>query len=120
MKRDDRSPAHYRRAVEGPQAALLEALRSLIFEAMPAVEEGIRYGMLDYPGLANLAAQKRYVSLYVKPAVLARHAKAFAGIDRGKSCLRFASLDQVDAESVRALLVDVAAERAAERAADLD
>jgi len=114
MKREDRSPDHYRRSVEGPQSELLEALRASILAAVPDVEEGIRYGMLDYPGLANLAAQKRYVSLYVKPAVLARHAKAFAGVDRGKSCLRFASLDQVDPASLRALLVDVRAERAAD------
>ncbi|MDH4016671.1 MAG: DUF1801 domain-containing protein [Actinomycetota bacterium] len=112
MKRDDRSPEHYRRSVEGTQSELLEAVRALVLEAAPDIEEGIRYGMLDYPGLANLAAQKQYVSLYVTPAVLARHAKTFAGVDRGKSCLRFKRLDQVDAASLRALLADVLAARA--------
>lgn len=112
MKRDDRSPAAYRRSVTGAQAELLEAIRAVVREAAPDVEEGIRYGMLDYPGLANLAAQKRYVSLYVMPAVLDRHAKAFAGVDRGKSCLRFARIDQVDAPALRALLADVRAARA--------
>ncbi len=111
MKRDDRSPDHYRKSVEGAQRELLDAVRALVLEAAPDVEEGIRYGMLDYPGLANLAAQKQYVSLYVMPVVLARHAKAFAGVDHGKSCLRFKRLDQLDAASVRALLADVLAER---------
>lgn len=53
------------------------------------------------------------MSLYVAPAALDRHAKAFEGVDRGKSGLRFSSLDQVDPDAVRALLDDVRAERAA-------
>ena len=114
MKRDDTSPDAYRRSVEGAQAELLEAIREVVLDAAPGVEEGIRYGMLDYPGLANLAAQKQYVSLYVMPAVLARHAKRFAGVDRGKSCLRFKRLDQLDEVALRALLEDVLATRADE------
>jgi hypothetical protein len=93
MKRDDTSPDAYCESVEGKQRELLEALRALVLESAPDVEEGIRYGMLDYPGLANLAAQKQYVSLYVAPAVLAEHAAAFEGIDHGKSCLRYRRLD---------------------------
>lgn len=107
MKRDATSPDHYVKSVPGAQRELLEAVRALVREAAPGVEEGIRYGMLDYPGLANLAAQKQYVSLYVMPAVLARHAKAFEGVDHGKSCLRFKRLDQVEPDAVRALLADV-------------
>jgi uncharacterized protein YdhG (YjbR/CyaY superfamily) len=114
MKRDDTSPEAYRRSVEGLQAELLEAIRRVVLETAPSIEEGIRYGMLDYSGFANLAAQKRYVSLYVAPAVLARHAKRFAGIDRGKSCLRFARLDQLDEGALRALLEDAGAARAEE------
>jgi uncharacterized protein YdhG (YjbR/CyaY superfamily) len=107
MKRDDRSPDAVRRLVKGHQAELLEALRTLVLETAPGLEEGIRYGMLDYPGLANLAAQKHHVSLYVAPCVLARHSAAFDGIDRGKSCLRYRRLDQVDPDRLRTLLEDV-------------
>ena len=59
-------------------------VRAAIFAVAPDVEEGLRYGMLDYPGLANLGAQKHYVALYVAPEVLARHVDAFPGVDRGK------------------------------------
>ncbi len=112
MKRDDSSPDAYRASVDGKQRKVLEAVRNVVRAAAPAIEEGIRYGMLDYPGLANLAAQKQYVSLYVAPAVLARHAADFKGIDHGKSCLRFKRIDQVDEAALRSLLDDVLAERA--------
>ena len=112
MKRDASSPAAYRADVRGAQSELLEALREAIFDAVPDVEEGIEHGMLDYPGLANLAAQKNHVALYVAPAVLAKHAERFAGVDCGKSCLRFKRLEQFDADAVRALLRDVRSYRA--------
>lgn len=67
-----------------------------ILRACPDVAEGIRYGMLDYPGLANRAAQKNYVALYVMPAVLADFKARFLGVRCGKSCLRIARLEQFD------------------------
>ena len=79
----------------------------MIRKAHPKVAEGVRYGMLDYPGLANLAAQKQYVSLYVAPEVLAEYAQEFAGVARGKSCLRFKRTDQVDRPELLRLLRDV-------------
>lgn len=118
MKRDARSTDHYRSSVSGAQRDLLEKIRSAIFAAMPQVEEGIRHGMLDYPGLANLGAQKHYVSLYVAPEALALHAEAFAGVDRGKSCLRFKRSEQVDPDELAALLRDVRTVRARADAAD--
>jgi len=111
MKRDSDSPEAYRAAVEGEQRELLEAIRALVFEVAPAIDEKIQYGMLDYPGLANLAAQKHYVSLYVMPAVLDRHRESFAGVGTGKSCLRFRRLNQLDPALVRALLTDVSKTR---------
>ena len=63
--------------------------------------------MLDYPGLANLGAQKHYVSLYVAPAVLAKHRDHFVGLSSGKSCLRFRRLSQLDRPAVSRLLRDV-------------
>lgn len=108
MRRDASSPEAYRRDVEGAQRELLDAIRDVILEVAPDVEEAIRYGMLDYPGLANLAAQKQYVALYVPPPVLAARKRDFAGIDSGKSCLRYRRPDQLDRDAVRRLLRDVA------------
>jgi hypothetical protein len=107
MQRDASSPEAYVKLLEGPQRELLETLRGLIAEAAPDVVETVGSGMLDYPGLANLGAQKRYVSLYVAPKVLAEHRAAFDGIECGKSCIRYKRLDQVEPKAVRALLRDV-------------
>ena len=104
MKRDDRSPAAYRKDVESPLREILEEVRSGIFKVAPKTEEGIRHGMLDYPGLANLAGQKAYVSLYVAAAVLEAHPELFPGVDRGRSCLRFKKLEQVKAKDLTLLL----------------
>ena len=113
MKRDVETSKDYLTQVEGEQRKMLNVIRRVIRRVMPQFKEGIEYGMLDYPGLANLAAQKRYVALYVMPAVLAEHRDAFAGVDAGKSCLRFKRLDQIVEEDLERLLVDVRDRRAA-------
>jgi uncharacterized protein YdhG (YjbR/CyaY superfamily) len=111
MKRDATSPESYRNDVDGELAEMLETIRSVIFEAGTDVEETIEYGMLDYPGIANLAAQKNYVSLYVKPAVLDDFRDRFDGVDCGKSCLRFKRQDQINRELVAELIQAVEARR---------
>ena len=79
-------------------------MRSAILRDHPDIVEGLRYGMLDYPGLANLAAQKAYVALYVSPSVLAEFKSRFPGVSCGKSCLRFTRLEQVEEATLRDLL----------------
>jgi len=93
--------------VSGDQRKLLEAIRAVLREVAPDVREGIAYGMLDYPGLANLGAQKHYVALYVAPEVLKAHRERFEGVDAGKSCLRFKKPEQLKPAALRRLLVDV-------------
>ncbi len=107
MKRDAKTPEDYVAAVPEPQRALLKAVRSVIFRAVPDVAEEIRYGMLDYPGLANLAAQKAYVALYVKASVLAAFKPRFPGVSCGKSCLRIVRPEQVDEDALQEMLVAV-------------
>jgi hypothetical protein len=107
MKRDDSSPLAYRKDVTGEQREMLEAIRDVIFEVATDIDEIIEYGMLGYPGLANLAAQKHDVALYVMPAILAKRRGNFSGADCGKSCLRFRRQDQIDRVRLRALLRDV-------------
>ena len=112
MRRDDSSPGAYRADVEGEQSEMLEAIRALILMAAPDVDEKIDYGMLNYPGVASLAAQKHYVSLYVKHSVLARHKDAFPGVNCGKSCLRFRRREQIDEAALRDLLAELVARTA--------
>ncbi len=111
MRRDDSSIEAYLASVTGEQSEVLEVIRAVVREVAPEIEETIEYGMLGYPGLANLGAQKHHVSLYVMPSVLARHRQAFAGLSCGKSCLRFTGLGQVDRQRLRGLLLDVLEER---------
>ena len=96
MKRDATSPLAYRKDVTGEQSEMLETIRNAILSVAPDTAEIIEHGMLGYPGLANLAAQKHYVALYVMPAVLAEHQESFSGADCGKSCLRFRRPDQIN------------------------
>ena len=116
MKREVETPADYLEALDGESLALVERIRDVIRVVAPEIDEGIRYGMLDYPGLANLGAQKRYVALYVAPEVLARHRDRFVGVDAGKSCLRFARLDQAEPLAIETLLRDVRSHREAQGA----
>ena len=112
MKRDATSPESYRNDVDGELAEMLESIRSVIFEAGTDVDEIIEYGMLGYPGIANLAAQKNYISLYVKPAVLDDFRDRFDGVDCGKSCLRFKRPDHIDKELLAELVQAVEASNA--------
>lgn len=114
MKRNTSSPEAYRSDVEGPLKELLEAIRRVILEVAPEVEETVGHGMLDYPGLANLAAQKHYVALYVAPSVLERRRRDFPGVDSGRSCLRFRRADQVDRVALERLLREVREHRRGE------
>ena len=106
MRRDDSSPEAYRAAVDGEQSELLESIRSLILSTAPKATEGIKYGMLDYHGVCQLAAQKNYVSIYVPPKVLATHRSLFPDVSCGKSCLRFRRSSQLDTIALRSLIAD--------------
>jgi len=111
MKRDASSPQAYRKDVTGEQSEMLETIRNAILSVAPDTEEIIEYGMLGYPGLANLAAQKHFVALYVLPAVLAEHLGQFPGVNCGKSCMRFRRPDQIDSDRLRDLFRDVLSAR---------
>ena len=68
--------------------------------------------------LISLAAQKRHLSLYVAAVVDGQYlAEARAGrlgkVSCGKSCIRFPSLDAVDAEELATLVRDAVAVTAA-------
>jgi uncharacterized protein YdhG (YjbR/CyaY superfamily) len=107
VKRDTGSPLAYRNDVPGEQSEMLETIRNAILSVAPDTEEIIEHGMLGYPGIANLAAQKHHVALYVMPTVLAKHRENFSGVDCGKSCLRFRRPDQINPRRLRVLLRDV-------------
>jgi hypothetical protein len=121
----------------GPRGEELRRVDALVTAAAPGIDRQLvpvgasamlGYGLMPYrprsaqepttwPLLA-LAAQKRHLSLYVC-AVLDGSYLVEARADRlgtvscGKSCIRFTSLDKVDADELRALVRDAVAATAA-------
>ena len=100
-------------------------VREVILKNLPAgYEEGIQYGMIGYyiplarypktyndqpVGLAALASQKNYMSLYLvniysDPEILERFKDAYhksgKKLDMGKSCIRFKRVEDLPLEIV--------------------
>lgn len=113
MKRSANSPAAYVAQLEGDHREMVERIRAVIADVAPDVTETLDRGMLDYPGLANVAAQKHYVALYVAAAPLAAHKDRFPGTSCGKCCLRFKRPQQVDETALADLLRAVRSDRRA-------
>lgn len=107
MNRNDASPEVYRADVTGWRHAVIDGIRGFIWETDPVVEEGIKHGMLDYPGAAPLAVYKHYVRLYVVPAELDARCRRFSGLDFSKSGVRFRESDAFENDGVRDVLADV-------------
>lgn len=93
--------------------AVLEAVRASALRNLPDHVESMRYGMPTYgiegdaPGFA-FNSQKQYISLYVSTRVHALNAEALAGLDKGKSCIRFRRPEQIDIALLDKLLADTA------------
>ncbi len=89
------------------QAALSE-LRSLVLEVAPCAVETMRYRMPTYEHghgvLCAFASQKHYMSLYVAPESVEHHKQDLAGLNTGKSCIRFRQLEKLPLDTVRDIL----------------
>ncbi len=124
-------------AAAGPRADELRRVDTLVVTAAPGIDRQLvpmgstsmlGYGLMPYRArsatvtttwpLIALAAQKRHLSLYVCAVVdggyLAETRAALLGrVSCGKSCIRFTSLDRVDAAELTRLLQDAVAATAA-------
>jgi hypothetical protein len=118
-------------AAAGSREAELREMDAIIREYAPALTPVLSAGMgatmLGYgeqpyqtksmkdPGVwpvVALAAQKRYLSLYVSVAidgeyVAERYASELGNVSCGKSCIRFTKIDKLNLETVKKILVDV-------------
>jgi hypothetical protein len=127
-----RTVEDYLGELPGDRRATVEAVRAVILEHLPnGFEEGMQYGMIGYYvplarypdtyngeplGIAALANQKRYISLYLM-GIYANEADAWwfreqwtlsgKRLDMGKSCVRFKSLDDVPLDVVGAAIARV-------------
>jgi hypothetical protein len=114
------SPDEYLRSLPDDRRTTIEAVRRVILDNLPAgYEEGMLFGMLSYHvplersgptyngrplGIAALANQKRYMSLYllgvygdseIKRWFIEGWAATGKKLDMGKSCVRFRRLDDL-------------------------
>jgi hypothetical protein len=117
----------------GPRAEELRRVDALVTAAAPGIDRQLvpmgssamlGYGLMPYKPksakestmwpLIALAAQKRHISLYVCAVVDGRYlaeqrAERLGKVSCGKSCIRFTSLDAVDAGELRAVVRDAVA-----------
>jgi uncharacterized protein YdhG (YjbR/CyaY superfamily) len=103
----------------GRKEALI-ALRTWIHETLPGAHDIIKYGM---PGayqdalICSYKSQKNYVSLYMDVEIVEKHKPQLdeAGLNCGKSCIRFRRLEQLPGEIIKTMLLETAAKQAAEK-----
>ncbi|SFT80245.1 protein of unknown function (DU1801) [Geodermatophilus amargosae] len=120
-------------AAAGPREAELRRVDALVRDAAPGLDrelvpagagQMLGYGLMPYRPrsakettrwpLIALAAQKRHLSLHVCAVVDGEYlpearAERLGRVSCGKSCVRFPSLDRVDAGELAALVRDAAA-----------
>jgi hypothetical protein len=120
-------------AAAGPREEELRRVDALVREAAPDLDRRLvaagsgqllGYGLMPYRPrsarettlwpLVSLAAQKRHLSLYVCAVVDGAYlaearAERLGRVSCGRSCVRFTSLDRVDAGELAALVRDAAA-----------
>ena len=105
----------YLEALAPDRREALAALRSLVHEVVPEAEETMRYGMPTYEKdgalLCSFASQKHYLSLYMDVGRVEAHRDQLAGLDVGKSCIRFRALEKLPVDTVRVILEETVQER---------
>ena len=121
----------------GPRAEELRRVDELVMTAAPGIDRQLvpmgsgamlGYGLMPYKPksakestmwpLIALAAQKRHISLYVCAVVDGEYiaearAQRLGKVSCGRSCIRFSSLDAVDAGELSAVVRDAVAATAA-------
>lgn len=96
--------------------AALAQLRKLIRKVAPKAVESMQYGMATYAMgdmLCALASQKGYMALYVGGAALVAHRQKLKGLNCGKGCIRFKSIDDLPLDEVTVILQDAVRQRQA-------
>ena len=126
-------------AAAGDREAELRRVDALVTAAAPGIDRQLvpagsgrmlGYGLMPYKPrsaktvtmtpLIALAAQKRHLSLYVCAVVDGAYiaearAAELGSVSCGKSCIRFTSLDKVDADALAAVVRDAVAATAGGR-----
>jgi hypothetical protein len=131
-----RTPDEYIASLPPDRREAISAMREVVRRNLPdGFKEGMEFGMIAwyvplerFPdtyngrplGLAALASQKQYMSLYLNTVYgdpqlaewfRARYAASGKRLDMGKSCLRFRSLDDVPLDVIGETIARVPVDR---------
>ena len=109
MRSDAGTVDAYLAGVPVERREALQLLRRLCLEELPGFVEAMAYGMPSYLRDGDVevafASQKASISLYVlRQAALQANVDRLDGLSVGKGCIRFRRTEQIDPETVRALL----------------
>ena len=121
MKDQSKEIESYIESLPEKRRESLVELRSWIQESLPEATEVIEYGM---PGvyqdnlICSYKSQKNYMSLYMDVDIVEKHKKELdeAGLNCGKSCIRFRNIDQLSEDLIKTMLEETALKQAAEKA----
>lgn len=100
------------KTVSPEEKTVFAKLRALLKKAHPKVEESMAYRMPTYlVGTFHLGAfnkQKNYLCLYLPPEAVDPYRKELkkAGLDCGKSCLRFTQPEQLPLDLAAKIIQD--------------
>ncbi|GAB4484745.1 MAG: DUF1801 domain-containing protein [Anaerolineales bacterium] len=99
----------YLEQIPTERRAALTKLRELCLEILRGYEEVMEYGMPVYKrngtGEVAFASQKNYISLYIlKQDALTAHLPLLAGLNVGKSCIRYSKPEKMNFAVIETLL----------------
>ena len=86
----------------------LEQLQAYLKEQLPDAEVTMQYGMPTYEQnnqvVVTIASQKNYMSLYMDVDLLEAHKDAMAGLNCGKSCVRFKKFEDLPIDTISTII----------------
>ena len=114
MQSKSASVSAYLEELPAGRAASLKKLRETCHKFLQGYQESMDYGMPCYArdGVVEVAfaSQKGYISLYIlKQDVVKANKARLAGLDVGKSCIKYSKPDKMNFEVIAKLLQDTAA-----------
>jgi uncharacterized protein YdhG (YjbR/CyaY superfamily) len=100
----------YLESLAADRREALTTLRALVREMVPEAEETMRHSMPTYERegavVCSSASHKRYMSLYMDVGLVDSYRNELVGLDVGKSCIRFETLEELPLDTVRAILAE--------------
>jgi len=100
------------KTVSPEERAVFAKIRALLRKAHPKVEESMKYRMPTYLVGENMVGafnrRKNYLCLYLNPEAVDPYRKELkaAGLDCGKSCLRFTKPEQLPLDLAGKIIQD--------------